>query len=561
MTQFAWQWGQFVDHDVTLVSEDHSTWDENQKMNIYIPCGDQEFDSEYECNAEHVMPAFRSRAYNDSGTSLNNPRYQQNDITSWIAGSMIYGSSDQTSNLLRYNIYSFFSIVWLCVCAFIILFGVITRSFENGKLRVTETEFGDLLPMDDNGHFIAGDVRVNEITSLIMMHTIFVRLHNLIAEDIYDTTLASTPGLSDDEMDELLYQYTRSLVAAIIQKITYKDWLPTLFGEAAIDEYLGPYAGYNSEINTDICTVFSTAAFRFGHTMATERLPLRRDNCANFKDEVLQDLELREAFFQPQLWLENEDLMELLVNGFSCTLSNEVDTRMVNAIRNFLFETIGDPLDLFSLNIQRGRDHGLADYNSVRGYFGLTKFQSYNDSRIDFFEGPEFERILSTLSKNDINNIDLFIGLLAESHLEGGSFGELISKIVLQQFGDLRDGDRFWYENYFQTDLIEFIEKMTLVDVIEAVTNLDGLQTLDDERNIFQNTNARSIFDGYPSRSSLAKAKTSESEDSNYDLGNNQMNVEHLDTDNDGNPDLVQFNFRFNSLEGKKDTLDTREYY
>jgi peroxidase len=55
--------------------------------------------------------------------------------------------------------------------------------------------------------------------------------------------------------------------------------------------------------------------------------------------------------------------------------SMEVDIHILEDLRSFLFVNPGKiaGLDLASFNIQRGRDHGLPDYNTLREAFGLSK--------------------------------------------------------------------------------------------------------------------------------------------------------------------------------------------
>ena len=54
--------------------------------------------------------------------------------------------------------------------------------------------------------------------------------------------------------DEEIYQSARVYVGALMQKITYDDFLPLLLGPEAYEKYIGEYEGYDREINPDIET-------------------------------------------------------------------------------------------------------------------------------------------------------------------------------------------------------------------------------------------------------------------------------------------------------------------
>ena len=87
---------------------------------------------------------------------------------------------------------------------------------------------------------------------------------------------------------------------------------------------------------------------------------------------------LREMYFKPSR-LENEGGVDPVFRGAVGFPAQEIDLFMVDEMRNTLFQTSAAApgkqagFDLASMNIQRGRDHGLQDLNTVRKSLGLKR--------------------------------------------------------------------------------------------------------------------------------------------------------------------------------------------
>jgi hypothetical protein len=126
---------------------------------------------------------------------------------------------------------------------------------------------------------------------------------------------------------------------------------------------------------------------------------------------------------------------------------------------------------LTSFDIQRGRDHGLTDYNSARVSYGLDPVTSFDQITSNVGLQQRLEAVYG-----DVNNVDMFVGGMAEDHAPGASVGPLFKAIIVSQFENLRDGDRYWYENVFSGQELDNLEKTTLADVIRRNTTLTNLQ-------------------------------------------------------------------------------------
>jgi hypothetical protein len=426
-------WGQFLDHDITLTD----IADPTEAFPVVVPTGDPWFDPSG--SGAMTIPLSRSQYDPTTGTSRSNPRQQVNSITAFIDGSQIYGVDAERAAALREfaggrmktsrgNLFSFN-----------------TNGFENAN---------DAHLVPDNELFLAGDVRANENPELLSMQILFVREHNRVAAE----AAREHPNWTDEE----LYQYARRIVIAELQKITYDEFLPSLLGRNAMHAY----RGYRADVNPGIANEFATAAYRLGHSTLGNDIEFLDNN----GEETREEIELRDAFFNPTVVQETD--IDPILKYLASDNMQEIDTIVVDDVRNFLFGAPGQGgFDLAAMNIQRGRDHGLADYNTVRQAYGLTRVTRFDQITSD----PTLQSALAA-TYGSVDNIDLWIGGLAEDHLPNSSLGMTFTRILVDQFTRLRDGDRFWYQNVLPADSLREIQGTTLADIVQRNTDLTSLQ-------------------------------------------------------------------------------------
>ncbi|MFK8182534.1 MAG: peroxidase family protein [Phormidesmis sp.] len=438
LTNLIWAWGQFLDHDISLSPDAQGP--ENTVV-IPVPENDPAL------TPGNVISLQETAFEAETGTDPSNPRLLPNEITAWVDGSNVYGSSEERLDELR--------------------------AFEGGRLRISE---GNLLPIegaegpenDNPGEperelFVAGDVRANENSVLTSIHTLFVREHNRLADEIR----AESPDWSDEQ----IFQRARQLNIAQMQNITFNEYLPALLGSE-----LSTYQGYDASINPGIERVFSSAAFRLGHTQLSstiERLTVEGASESS--------LTLAEVFF-PNTELLQESGIDNILRGVASSSSQAVDNLVIEDVRSLLFG--GSPnapaRDLVALNIERGRLNGVADYNTVRESYGLQRVETFADITADIHR----QQTLASLY-GSVNDIDAFVGFLAEDPLAGSSVGESLDAILREQFGRLRDGDRFYFENALSDTDAAAIREVSLTDII--LRNTDTLY-LQDTAFSLQNT-------------------------------------------------------------------------
>ncbi|CAB3405165.1 unnamed protein product [Caenorhabditis bovis] len=465
-THLLMEFGQFIDHDIT-----HSPVDQNADgtpLNcsscdasltvspscypIPVPESDRYFPSSECLSFVRSLPAQKTLGY----------RNQMNQITAYLDGSVMYGSTQCEGDRLR--------------------------TFTDGKLKVTrlgkQSHYGITLSQSDDSEqdgcvsspnypcFIAGDDRNSQQTLLIAVHSIFHREHDRVSTIL--------KNLNEKWDDERIYQETRKLISAEFAHVVYNQYLPIIVGQNMMDEYElrplknGYFDGYE-ECDASILQPFAAAAFRFGHSTVTRYTPMQFS-----PDEPIEKVvDLASEFLNMSKIYDYHGVDEIL-GGMRTQRQMATDRYVDDSVRNFLFSDrgkIGTGLDLISINIQRGRDHAIQPYNQYREWCGLPKLTSFHSVFSDI-EPNGLEAISRVYDSPD--DIDLFTGIVSEKTVAGGIVGPTAACLIAEQFRRLKKCDRFYYENgneytRFTKDQLQEIRKVSLSSLICANSKLEAV--------------------------------------------------------------------------------------
>jgi len=313
-----------------------------------------------------------------------------NVLTAYIDGSSIYGSDSGNAAVLK-------------------------SSSEGGLLSSGQ----GLLPII-NGAFKAGDSRALENPALGSMHTLFVREHNRVAKLIQN----KFPSWSDNK----IFQHTRRIVVAEYSNIVFGEFLPQILGHSSIFPPGTTSTTYNPNIDPSVANEFSTAAFRFGHTLLNGRFDRRNPTTGTLLDFYL----LRFNFENDVLYKQNEDFgMSSIIRGLSAQAAQTFDQFITKEVTNFLFAKQSDNFffgeDLVTRNIQRGRDHSIQPWLSYREWCGLPTHNDWNIVPSDV-RREKWNTLKKLYSR--VADIDLFTGGLAETPVPGGTVGQTFACII-----------------------------------------------------------------------------------------------------------------------------------
>ena len=401
-------------------------------------------------------------------------REQMNAITAFVDGSNVYGSDDTRTRRLR--------------------------KLSDGLMKThQELDQTIILPTRQQcgfatnsahlpGELVTGDVRALVQPTLASMHTLFLAEHNRIAKSLKEELERVNAFPSDPSAgDELVFQETRKIIGALLQRITYKDYLPVILGNTAMSAHNLDISGgtdYNQNVDPSILNEFATVAYRFGHSQIANKFhgvfPWRlrthyfQKPAPDFADGFITGI-------GGKSWMHE-------MKGASNQTCPKNDLVMGDHIRKFLF---GEE-DLPARNIQRGREHGIPAYGILREKCGLAPL--VGTTKPVEIQQETWEEILLAYGNtaDSVADIDAFVGGLAEDAPEDGVVGSLFACIIGEQFKNLMLGDRYFFTHSDQNNARglkqrtkQAVLQRTLAHIIcDNTGNIIGLQNL--QENVFK---------------------------------------------------------------------------
>ncbi|OWR55548.1 putative oxidase/peroxidase [Danaus plexippus plexippus] len=333
-----------------------------------------------ESGCEYVRSA-PTRNYDSCGFEY---RDQMNLATSVLDGSALYGNSEK--ELLSLRLY------------------------DAGKMDISSCR------------------KCNENSPTAPLYKALLTEHNRIAGELF--------SMNPFWEDNALFLEARRTIAAVIQHITYNEFLPVLLGEVGMAK-------------ADL--KLTTHGFWRGYSSA---------NRVGAYAELVAVAPIFNAMM-------NEKLINTTI------------------LLKDLVKTSAHQISRFALSAQwdlnRARDHGVPSYLKVLQLCDpMANVKSYAE-----FEKLGFDRrhqeIFADMYRN-AEDIELMVAGAMEKPATGAVIGSTLACVLALQFGNLKKSDRFWYENdippsSFSIEQLAAIRKVSIAGLLcSADEGLDNVQ-------------------------------------------------------------------------------------
>ncbi|CAB4056437.1 PXDN [Lepeophtheirus salmonis] len=345
-----------------------------------------------------------SKSYNKCDFDVENAN------SAWIDASFIYGSTKKRADFLR--------------------------TFRGGRMKMQRDRYNRFFPptkKNDKGSIKMefGDIRGDSHLAFTMLNVVFLRFHNKLAKNIY--------RLNPNWNDEKIYQESRKIVGAIVQHITFTEFVPKVLGKGSklhLPYRQGYKDYYKPNVDGSASIEFASAGFRL-HSFISSWYNLVDKNY-----RLKSKLHLRNIFRTPMQLLNNtvyDDIMRGMANQPLREFNNIYTPEMTEWMLRKKNNDFG--FDIVAITVQRGRDHLLKGYTAYREKCGFGRAKSWRD--LTNLIPYDLVKRMSNVYRN-IEDIDLDIGIVMETPIPGTQVGPTTKCLIEDQLMRSRDGDKFF---------------------------------------------------------------------------------------------------------------------
>jgi hypothetical protein len=506
VSQWGFVWGQFLDHTFGLrAAPGVGDAPDPSSRNIPFDGGDP---LESFTNVNRDIPFTRSSVA--EGTGEDSPREQVNTVSSYIDAWVVYGGTEERLEWLREGPVDG-DLGNNDATLLLPRGHLPRRDVRGDVDAAPAMDVDGALRGRPDHAVVAGDVRANENVALQATHTLFAREHNRIVSLLPERLSAEERFQIARRVviaEQQFITYTEFLPALGIRLPAYRGYDatvdPTLTNEFATVGYRA-----HSMIHGEFELEADAGRYSAGDRAKLAKAGVEVADVPATGDVELA-VPLNVAFFNPDLLplLQVGPMLHAIGLESEYRNDEQIDNQLRSVLFQIpvpgntgcldgtsLPECFRGVVDLGAVDIERGRDHGMPSYNQLRAAYGLAPKRTFtaitgerserfpadpqltpgaeidDPDSIEFlelFDGDDAEvelgseagdttavrgarrtslaaRLKAIYSSPD--NLDAFVGMVAEQHVAGAEFGELQHAIWTRQFRALRDGDRFFYLN------------------------------------------------------------------------------------------------------------------
>ncbi|KAK1292922.1 Alpha-dioxygenase 1 [Acorus calamus] len=341
------------------------------------------------------------------------------------------------------------------------------RTFKDGKLKIAGN---GLLQHGEDGIAISGDVR-NSWAGVSTLQALFIKEHNAVC----DVIKRENPFLSDEE----LYRHARLVTAAVIAKIHTIDWTVELLktdtlyvgmhanwygllgkkfkdafghlGSSILSGYVGMKKPENHGVPYSLTEDF-TSVYRM-HSLLPDTLHVRDTHARPGKDKsppMKQEVPMIDL-----IGLKGEKtLVDIGFTGQLVSMGHQASGAL--EIWNYpawLRDIIAqnpdgserpDHVDMPALEIYRDRERKVPRYNQFRRSMLMVPISKWEDLTDDI----EVIKTLHEVYGNNIEKLDLLVGMMVEKKIKGFAISETAFFIFVLMASRRLEADRFFTSNF-----------------------------------------------------------------------------------------------------------------